>query len=32
VNLLHRWACRSASWGKLLESRSIPWTLDGVSL
>ncbi|HLB26709.1 MAG TPA: class I SAM-dependent methyltransferase [Dehalococcoidia bacterium] len=32
MNLLHRCACRSASWGKLLESRIIPWTLDEVSL
>ena len=32
MNLLHRWACRSTSWGKLLEQRIIPWTLEDVSL
>ncbi len=32
MNLLHRWACRSAGWGKLLEDRIIPWTLEGVDL
>ena len=32
MNLLHRWSCRSAGWGRLLEERIIPWTLDGVDL
>src|SRR3972149_11958021 len=32
MNLLHRWACRSTGWGRLLESRIIPWTLEGVEL
>ena len=32
MNILHRWSCRSAGWGKLLEGRIIPWTLDGVEL
>ena len=32
MNLLHRWACRSTGWGRLLEGRIIPWTLDGVDL
>ena len=32
MNLLHRWACGSTGWGRLLEGRIIPWTLDGVDL
>jgi SAM-dependent methyltransferase len=32
VNLLHRWYCRSGGWGRLIERRIIPWTLDGVDL
>jgi ubiquinone/menaquinone biosynthesis C-methylase UbiE len=32
MNLLHRWSCRSAGWGKLVEGRIIPWTLDDVDL
>ncbi len=32
MNLLHKWSCRSAGWGKLVEGRIIPWTLDGVDL
>jgi len=32
MNLLHRWACRSARWGKVIEQHIIPWTLEGVSL
>lgn len=30
--MLHRWYCRSGGWGKLLEERIIPWTLEGVEL
>jgi SAM-dependent methyltransferase len=32
VNLLHRRYCRSGGWGKLVERRIIPWTLDSVDL
>ena len=32
MNLLHRRACRSASWGKVVEQHIIPWTLEGVAL
>ncbi len=32
MNLLHRWYCRSNGWGKLVEGRIIPRTLDGVEL
>ena len=32
MNLLHRWACRSAFWKSQLERRIIPWTLDEVAL
>ena len=32
MNLIHRWYCRSAGWGRVVEARIIPWTLDGVNL
>ncbi|MBI2912839.1 MAG: class I SAM-dependent methyltransferase [Chloroflexi bacterium] len=32
MNLLHRWACRSAGWGRLVERQIMPWTLEGVEL
>lgn len=32
MNILHRWYCRSDGWGKLVESRIIPWTLEDVVL
>lgn len=32
MNLIHRWACRSKNWGKTVEERIIPWTLDGIEL
>jgi ubiquinone/menaquinone biosynthesis C-methylase UbiE len=32
VNLIHRWYCRSRSWGKLVEERIIPWTLEELDL
>jgi ubiquinone/menaquinone biosynthesis C-methylase UbiE len=32
MNLIHRWACNSKNWGKTVEERIIPWTLDGVDL
>ncbi len=32
MNLLHRWACRSAGWGRVVEQHIIPWTLEGVEL
>lgn len=32
MNLLHRWYCRSDGWGKLVEGRIIPWTLEDVPL
>lgn len=32
MNLIHRWYCRSDSWGKLVEDRIIPWTLEDVDL
>ncbi|HEU4759859.1 MAG TPA: class I SAM-dependent methyltransferase [Dehalococcoidia bacterium] len=32
MNLLHRWACRSTGWGKVVERHIVPWTLEGVEL
>ncbi len=32
MNLLHRWACRSTGWGKVVERHIIPWTLEEVDL
>lgn len=32
MNLIHRWYCRSDGWGKLVEDRIIPWTLEDVHL
>jgi SAM-dependent methyltransferase len=32
VNLLHRWYCRSAGWGKLVEENIVPWVLEGLDL
>ncbi|HVY92111.1 MAG TPA: class I SAM-dependent methyltransferase [Bryobacteraceae bacterium] len=32
MNLIHRCICGSSLWKNFLESRLVPWTLDGVSL
>jgi len=32
VNLLHRWLCSSARWKRAVESRVLPWTLEGLDL
>lgn len=32
MNLIHRWYCRSDGWGKVVEARIIPWTLENVPL
>lgn len=32
MNLIHRWYCRSDGWGKLVEARIIPWTLEDIDL
>src|SRR6185295_9854042 len=32
MNLAHRWLCRSGMWRKAVESRVLPWVLDGVDL
>jgi SAM-dependent methyltransferase len=32
MNYVHRWICRSAYWRKAVESRILPWALDGVDL
>ena len=32
MNLVHRWLCRSARWRETVETRILPWVLDGVCL
>lgn len=32
MNLAHRWLCSSASWKKTVETRVLPWVLDGIDL
>jgi len=32
MNLAHRWLCRSTHWRKAVESRILPWALDGLDL
>jgi SAM-dependent methyltransferase len=32
MNRLHRWLCRSTPWKATLESRILPWVLDGIDL
>jgi ubiquinone/menaquinone biosynthesis C-methylase UbiE len=32
MNLIHRWACSSARWKKVVETYIMPWTLEGLSL
>ena len=32
MNLLHRWLCRSGYWKRAVETRVMPWVLDGVEL
>ena len=32
MNSVHRWICRSAFWKKAVETKILPWTLDGVAL
>jgi SAM-dependent methyltransferase len=32
MNLLHRWICRSGYWKKTLDTRLLPWALDGLDL
>jgi SAM-dependent methyltransferase len=32
MNSVHRWICRSAFWKKTVETKILPWTLDGIAL
>ena len=32
MNLAHRWLCRSRAWRTAVETRVIPWALEGVDL
>ncbi len=32
MNRIHRWICRSSFWRKAVETRIMPWVLDGVDL
>lgn len=32
MNLVHRWLCSSANWKKVVETYTVPWTLEGVNL
>ena len=32
MNSVHRWICRSAFWKNAVETKILPWTLDGVDL
>lgn len=32
MNLAHRWLCNSKRWRQVVESRVVPWTLDGIAL
>ncbi len=32
MNLLHRWLCRSGHWRKAVETRIMPWVLEGIDL
>ncbi len=32
MNRMHRWLCRSARWGKMLDQIIVPWVLSDVSL
>ena len=32
MNLVHRWLCRSRSWSNAVETRIMPWVLDGIDL
>jgi ubiquinone/menaquinone biosynthesis C-methylase UbiE len=32
MNLAHRWLCNSAHWRNTVETRILPWTLEGVNL
>ena len=32
MNVLHRWLCASSLWRRIVETRTLPWVLDGVAL
>jgi SAM-dependent methyltransferase len=32
MNLAHRWLCNSNRWRQVVESRVVPWTLEGIDL
>jgi SAM-dependent methyltransferase len=32
MTLIHRWLCGSARWKKVVETRILPWTLEGLNL
>lgn len=32
MNILHRWLCASSHWRRIVETRTLPWVLDGVDL
>ena len=32
MNLVHRWLCRSGTWKRTVETRILPWVLDGLNL
>lgn len=32
MNLLHHWICRSGSWRRAVETRLLPWALEGLDL
>jgi Dimethyladenosine transferase (rRNA methylation) len=32
MNCINRWVCRSKKWRTALETKLVPWTLDGAQL